>query len=244
MLDDDIRTLERLASQGDLNAARRLEAMRRRIATKTRWVPKKLRAGMRVEVSFGAGLDSGKRGVLVDPNSSVEARRATTRVGGRYWDFDYKKEVVILGDDGRYFTMFKNYVMEIPRDTPPELRQNSGDNKIRALERELAVQWTPEAARRLALELERRRPVGVAKFAEALTKKAESFQTPMGFATLVSVYPELTFAADVLAQLLWGGFEAWKEHEDFYPFPWAALSTEGRGKLPGRRHYGDQRLAC
>jgi hypothetical protein len=63
--------------------------------------------GMRVRIHEGAGLDSGKTGIVVTP---VLDHRGIPKVPGAYKPFDPSIERYIRLDDGTVTTMFTNYL--------------------------------------------------------------------------------------------------------------------------------------
>ena len=67
--------------------------------------------GTRVRVGEGAGLDSGKVGVVVKPR--LDHRGFPKDVPGVYKPFDPKKEAYILCDDQTYTAMYFNYLTRV-----------------------------------------------------------------------------------------------------------------------------------
>lgn len=67
--------------------------------------------GTRVQVSEGAGLDSGKVGTIITPR--LDHRGFPLYVHGAYKPFDRKREVYILTDGGEYIIMFFIYLKKL-----------------------------------------------------------------------------------------------------------------------------------
>ena len=63
---------------------------------------------MRVMITEGSGLDSGKAGVLVSLSTIPTDHRGIPKLSGHYRPLDRKKELAVLLDNGRLITMFKN----------------------------------------------------------------------------------------------------------------------------------------
>lgn len=75
------------------------------------------RAGTRVRVAAGSGLDSGKTGRIVRPSEvKTDGRGIPTNVQGAYKPVDWKREVAIRLDDGTLITMFKVSVHSLAED--------------------------------------------------------------------------------------------------------------------------------
>lgn len=71
-----------------------------------------VKIGDKVKVVGGSGLDSGKVGVVLSPDSQA-GRDGIRLEGGRYKPFDRKKELVIRGENSHIFTMFKSRVKKV-----------------------------------------------------------------------------------------------------------------------------------
>lgn len=69
-------------------------------------------AGNTYQVSEGAGIDSGRVGILQDPAKFSQDFIAKNEPG-RYKPFEPRKECILQDARGAYFTMFKNYLGEV-----------------------------------------------------------------------------------------------------------------------------------
>ena len=71
------------------------------------------------EVCQGSGLDSGRRGTIV--NRRMLGRDVNKLLKeyepGRYYPFDPKREELLLDGSGEYFTMFKNRLIQVDPET-------------------------------------------------------------------------------------------------------------------------------
>jgi hypothetical protein len=66
-----------------------------------------LEVGTRVKVNEGAGLDSGREGIIVHHSCLPLNGRGILNIGeGHYKPFDSSREAVILDDNDKMFTMF------------------------------------------------------------------------------------------------------------------------------------------
>lgn len=67
----------------------------------------RIRIGETYQVTEGSGLDSRRIGVAVEPRGhSIEFFYRIEP--GRYKNFDYKRECLLIDSKGEYFTMFKS----------------------------------------------------------------------------------------------------------------------------------------
>jgi hypothetical protein len=87
----------------------------------------RIRYGKRYKVTEGAGLDSGRYGVAVDPRGKSQKFFKEIEPG-RYYDFSSKREVLLRDESGEYFTMFKNYLKEISPAIVYKLVHHIGGN--------------------------------------------------------------------------------------------------------------------
>jgi hypothetical protein len=73
-----------------------------------------LTPGTKVQVSGGSGLDSDKKGTIVDRSKiKTDNKGIPTNCEGNYKPVDWDKEVAIKLDNGKFITMFKNRVKVI-----------------------------------------------------------------------------------------------------------------------------------
>jgi len=76
---------------------------------------RKFPVGTKVQVTEGAGLDSGRTGTVVDWRG--KNRQLRKENPGYYKDFNPKTEVMILDDDnGKLFSMFPSYLKRYQED--------------------------------------------------------------------------------------------------------------------------------
>lgn len=76
---------------------------------------RKPKVGTRVQVTWGAGLDSHRIGTVVDWRGKTRQLRRENP--GYYKDFNPKTEVMILDDNGKLFSMFPSYLKLYQEDT-------------------------------------------------------------------------------------------------------------------------------
>ena len=71
-----------------------------------------LSIGTKVTIMHGSGVDSGKKGTIVDPRKEIktDGRGVPTNIQGAYHPFDNKKEYAIRLDGGELISMFKERV--------------------------------------------------------------------------------------------------------------------------------------
>ncbi|MFH2111684.1 MAG: hypothetical protein ABIJ47_10555 [Candidatus Bathyarchaeota archaeon] len=70
---------------------------------------RRLKAGDRVKVTVGSGLDSGKTVTIVNRGRvKVDGGAVPTNIEGAYQPIDWSKEAVVRLDDGRLISMYKN----------------------------------------------------------------------------------------------------------------------------------------
>lgn len=66
----------------------------------------KIILGKKYCVTDGSGVDSNRIGVVISPNHSYKFFKEIEP--GRYKSFDYRREALLIDEQGLYFTMFKN----------------------------------------------------------------------------------------------------------------------------------------
>ena len=74
----------------------------------------RLYTGRAYQVAEGAGIDSGRVGILQDSRQFSQTFIAKNEPG-RYHPFDSRRECILRDARGEYFTMFKNYLGEVGR---------------------------------------------------------------------------------------------------------------------------------
>jgi hypothetical protein len=75
--------------------------------TEQKWI------GKRVKVMEGAGVASGKEGIVVPKRNVPTDGRGIPKIEGHY-DVMKKDELAIVTDSGQLFTMFARYLKVIP----------------------------------------------------------------------------------------------------------------------------------
>lgn len=68
---------------------------------------KRIRNGMKVVVCDGSGLDSGRKGIVLNP-LGYSQDFIKRNEPGRYHPFDNRTECLIQDSNGKIFTMFNN----------------------------------------------------------------------------------------------------------------------------------------
>lgn len=128
------------------------------------WTPsggarQKLRPGDYVEVVHGSGLDSGKRGKVVDRSAvKTDGRGVPTNVDGAYKPVDWKAEVAVQLDDGSLITIYKERLIKLERSEARSKRGATGKGRYRFEVRDKdkllyeGREGDPEKARGLAEE--------------------------------------------------------------------------------------------
>jgi hypothetical protein len=81
------------------------------------------RVGQRVRVVEGAGLDSGKVGVVISPREIPVDGRGIPKIPGHYKPVDWKREVAVRYDDGTRDTMFKVALRPVAAENPRRTRK-------------------------------------------------------------------------------------------------------------------------
>jgi hypothetical protein len=67
--------------------------------------------GTRVKVCQGAGLDSGREGIVIHPSCVPLDDRGVPNLGdGHYNPFDSSREAALLDDEDNLFTMFWSFL--------------------------------------------------------------------------------------------------------------------------------------
>lgn len=73
--------------------------------------------GIRVIISEGSGIDSGKCGTIVSPSTVITDKRGIPyNVAGAYTRIDWKRESAMLLDDGTLITMFDNRIERLENE--------------------------------------------------------------------------------------------------------------------------------
>lgn len=72
----------------------------------------RIKTGMEFVVCDGSGLDSGRKGIVL--NASGYSQDFIKRnEEGRFWPFDSRKESIIKDEQGRIFTMYTNRLIPL-----------------------------------------------------------------------------------------------------------------------------------
>ncbi len=69
--------------------------------------------GTKVQVCIGAGLDSGKIGVIIDKRKIPTDRRGIPQLNQGHYKPMTSNEIAIQQENGSIFTMFAQYLMKV-----------------------------------------------------------------------------------------------------------------------------------
>jgi hypothetical protein len=82
------------------------------------------------EVTVGAGLDTGRKGEAMCPLQKYLSQLYVD-VPGLYKPFDPKREALLREANGKFFSMFFQYLKEVPMTIAAELREEKFESMQR-----------------------------------------------------------------------------------------------------------------